>query len=122
MKRYGIALTCALLLTAGGAVLLNERLGEIAERSGFSASALRFYEREGLLETEVRKPADDHVVSLLVSGGVVGAQMGVRVGAKLRGEQLRLLLACLVLAVGAGLLWQLVARPADVYSLSEGVP
>ena len=59
---------------------------------------------------------------LLVSGGVVGAQLGVRAGAKLRGEQLRLLLACLVLAVGAGLFYQLVARPTDVYSLSEGVP
>jgi uncharacterized membrane protein YfcA len=59
---------------------------------------------------------------LLVSGGVVGAQLGVRAGAKLRGEQLRLLLALLVLAVGAGLLWQLIARPADVYSLSEGTP
>ncbi|HEX4636812.1 MAG TPA: sulfite exporter TauE/SafE family protein, partial [Rhizomicrobium sp.] len=59
---------------------------------------------------------------LLISGGVVGAQLGVRVGARLRGEQLRLLLALLVLAVAAGLLWQLVARPADVYSLSESAP
>ena len=59
---------------------------------------------------------------LLVSGGVVGAQLGVRAGAKLRGEQLRLLLALLVLVVGAGLAWQLVVRPVDVYSLSEGMP
>jgi uncharacterized membrane protein YfcA len=59
---------------------------------------------------------------LLISGGVVGAQLGVRMGAKLRGEQLRLLLAVLVLTVGAGLLWQLIATPADVYSLSEGAP
>jgi hypothetical protein len=43
-------------------------------------------------------------------------------GARLRGEQLRLLLALLVLTVGAGLFWQLVATPADVYSLSEGIP
>ncbi|HYS47113.1 MAG TPA: sulfite exporter TauE/SafE family protein [Rhizomicrobium sp.] len=62
------------------------------------------------------------LAGLLVSGGVVGAQLGVRAGAKLRGEQLRLLLALLVLAVGAGLAWQLIARPADIYSLSEGVP
>jgi len=62
------------------------------------------------------------LAGLLVSGGVVGAQLGVRAGAKLRGEQLRLLLAILVLTVGAGLLWQLVATPADVYSLSEGAP
>jgi len=59
---------------------------------------------------------------LLVSGGVVGAQLGVRAGAKLRGEQLRLLLALLVLTVAAGLLWQLIVRPADLYSLSEAAP
>lgn len=59
---------------------------------------------------------------LLISGGVVGAQLGVRAGAKLRGEQLRLLLALLVLVVAGGLLWQLVATPADRYSLSEAAP
>jgi len=58
------------------------------------------------------------LAGLLVVGGVVGAQLGVRAGGKLRGEQLRLLLALVVLAVGAGLAWQLVVRPADVYSLS----
>jgi len=59
---------------------------------------------------------------LLISGGVVGAQLGVRAGAKLRGEQLRLLLALLVLAVAGGLLWQLIVTPADLYSLSEAAP
>jgi uncharacterized membrane protein YfcA len=59
---------------------------------------------------------------LLVAGGVVGAQLGVRVGAKLRGEQLRLGLAIVVLAVAAVLLVRLVARPADVYSLTLGAP
>jgi uncharacterized membrane protein YfcA len=53
-------------------------------------------------------------------GGVVGAQLGVRTGAKLRGEQLRLLLAIVVLTVCLGLLWGLVARPSDVYSLTLG--
>jgi uncharacterized membrane protein YfcA len=62
------------------------------------------------------------LAGLLVCGGVVGAQLGVRAGAKLRGEQLRFLLAVLVLTVGAGLAWQLVARPADVYSLAETAP
>ena len=55
------------------------------------------------------------------SGGVVGAQFGVRAGAKLRGEQMRLLLALLVLAVARRLLWGLVVPPSDVYSLSLGV-
>jgi uncharacterized membrane protein YfcA len=57
---------------------------------------------------------------LLIAGGVVGAQLGVRAGAKLRGEQLRLLMAVVVLAVAIVLLWRLVARPADVYSLALG--
>jgi uncharacterized membrane protein YfcA len=62
------------------------------------------------------------LASLLVAGGVIGAQVGVWAGAKLRGEQLRLLLALVVLTVGAGVLWQLVARPADVYSLTLDAP
>jgi uncharacterized membrane protein YfcA len=57
---------------------------------------------------------------LLIAGGVVGAQLGVRAGAKLRGEQIRLLMAVVVLTVAIVLLWRLVARPADVYSLAMG--
>lgn len=62
------------------------------------------------------------LAGLLVMGGVVGAQLGVRAGARLRGEQLRLLLAMIVLVVAAGLAWQLVAPPADRYSLTEETP
>jgi uncharacterized membrane protein YfcA len=75
-----------------------------------------------VLQATSNYAVDIVLAGILVIGGVIGAQLGVRAGAKLRGEQLRLLLALLVLAVGAGLLWQLVAKPADVYSLSEGVP
>jgi uncharacterized membrane protein YfcA len=59
---------------------------------------------------------------ILMAAGVIGAQYGVRVGQKLRGEQLRALLALLVLAVGARLAVGLVVTPDDVYSVvSEGV-
>jgi uncharacterized membrane protein YfcA len=56
----------------------------------------------------------------LVIGGVVGAQLGVRAGARLRGEQLRFLLAMLVLAVALRLAWGLVAHPRDIYSTTLG--
>lgn len=59
---------------------------------------------------------------LLVVGGVVGAQLGVRVGAKMRGEQLRMGLAIVVLVVAAVLLVRLVATPVDVYSLALEAP
>ena len=58
----------------------------------------------------------------LILGGVVGAQYGVRIGARLRGEQLRLLLALLVLAVAARLFFGLVARPGDLFSVTMGTP
>ncbi len=75
-----------------------------------------------VLQATSNYAVDIILAGLLVLGGVVGAQLGVRAGAKLRGEQLRLLLALVVLAVGAGLAWQLVVRPADVYSLSLEAP
>jgi len=59
---------------------------------------------------------------LLILGGVVGVQFGVRAGARLRGEQIRLLLALLVLAVALRLLYGLIATPADLYSLVTGLP
>jgi uncharacterized membrane protein YfcA len=57
---------------------------------------------------------------ILIVGGALGAQFGVRMSTRLQGEQLRLLLALLVLAVGLRLLWGLVATPDDVYSLTAG--
>lgn len=63
--------------------------------------------------------AVDAVLALvLIVGGVIGAQLGVRAAAKLRGDQLRLLLALMVLAVAVRLLWGLVVRPHDLYSIS----
>jgi uncharacterized protein len=57
---------------------------------------------------------------ILMIAGVIGAQYGVRVGQKLRGEQLRALLALLVLAVGVRLAIALVVRPEDLFSVAVG--
>jgi uncharacterized membrane protein YfcA len=75
-----------------------------------------------VLQAASNYAVDIVLAGLLVMGGVVGAQFGVRAGARLRGEQVRLLMAVVVLTVCAGLFWQLVARPADVYSLALGQP
>ena len=61
----------------------------------------------------------DVVLALaLIVGGVIGAQFGSSAGARLRAEQLRLLLALIVLAVCVKLGYDLIARPADLYSLT----
>ncbi len=59
---------------------------------------------------------------LLVIGGVVGVQFGVRVGSQMRGEQLRALLAVLVVGVALRLFIGLVTTPGDIYSIVAGTP
>jgi hypothetical protein len=56
---------------------------------------------------------------ILLTGGVVGAQFGSRFAGRLPGEQLRGLLALIVLAVGARIVYGLVTTPADVFSLGS---
>jgi uncharacterized membrane protein YfcA len=56
---------------------------------------------------------------ILMLSGVVAAQYGVRVGQKLKAEQLRALLAIMILAVGARLAIDLFVPPANVYSIAH---
>jgi uncharacterized membrane protein YfcA len=56
---------------------------------------------------------------ILMVGGVTGAQFGARAGQKIRGEQLRLLLGLLVLAVGIRFAIELVIRPEDLFTIRE---
>ena len=55
---------------------------------------------------------------MLMIGGVAGAQYGAKAGQRLRGEQLRALLALLVLAVALRLAFDLFVRPLSIYSLA----
>ena len=62
----------------------------------------------------------DAVLALiLMIGGVTGAQFGARAGQMIRGEQLRLLLGLLILAVGIRFAVELVIRPADLFTIRE---
>ena len=54
---------------------------------------------------------------LLLVGGVVGAQVGTRASVALQGEQLRSLLAVMVLAVCTILGYRLFATPTDAFTL-----
>ncbi|HEX5079322.1 MAG TPA: sulfite exporter TauE/SafE family protein [Geminicoccaceae bacterium] len=62
----------------------------------------------------------DVVLALaLIVGGVIGAQLGSSAGARLRGDQLRILLALLVLAVCVKLGHDMIVTPSDPYSLAS---
>ncbi len=54
---------------------------------------------------------------LLLVGGVIGAQIGTRIGVLMRAEQLRILLAMIVLLVCGKLALELLLQPAELYSI-----
>nr|WP_245247625.1 sulfite exporter TauE/SafE family protein [Tianweitania sediminis] len=70
-----------------------------------------------IVHAATNQTVDVVLALLLMLGGVAGAQYGARAGQKLRGEQLRLLLALLVVAVALRLAFDLFVQPADIYSL-----
>jgi hypothetical protein len=71
-----------------------------------------------ILQATANYSVDIVLAVFLILGGVVGAQLGVRAGERLRGEQLRLLLALLVLAVALRLFLGLVLKPDDLFSVT----
>jgi uncharacterized protein len=70
-----------------------------------------------LLQAVENNTVDVVLAMVLLVGGVVGAQLGTRWGAKLRGEELRALLALIVLAMAAKLVFDLTVRPDNLFSL-----
>ena len=54
----------------------------------------------------------------LIVGGVIGAQVGTRLGAKLPGEKMRFLLAAMVVSVCLKMMFDLVSTPGDFYSIA----
>ena len=74
-----------------------------------------------VLHASQNQTVDVVLAVLLMLGGVVGAQFGAVAGERLKAEQLRFLLAALVLMVGLRFAWQLIAPPSDLYSLSPAI-
>ena len=91
-------------------VVIGTSLFQIAAVSAFTT----------LMHAISSNTVDVMLAVLLIVGGVVGAQIGTHWGARLRAEQLRVLLALLVLGVCGRLAYDLVVRPADLYSIAAG--
>jgi uncharacterized membrane protein YfcA len=73
-----------------------------------------------ILHAVQSQTVDTMLAVILLVGGVIGAQIGVGVAARLRAEQLRVLLALLVIGVCLKLLLDLVVQPNELYSLGPG--
>jgi len=71
-----------------------------------------------LLHASTNLTVDIVLSLLLMIGGVVGAQYGASVGQQMKGEELRALLALLILAVAGRFFYEFVAIPERLYSIS----
>ncbi|TDE39610.1 sulfite exporter TauE/SafE family protein [Antarcticimicrobium sediminis] len=72
-----------------------------------------------MLHATTNQTVDIVLAVYLILGGVIGAQIGTQIGLKLKAEQLRVLLAALVLAVCGKLALELLIQPAELYNLTE---
>jgi len=77
------------------------------------------------MNVTVMQAVSNHTVDfvlavLLLLGSTVGAQVGTRIGKKLKGDQLKILLASLVLLVCGKMLMQLLLEPSVLVSMAGG--
>ncbi|WP_106745203.1 sulfite exporter TauE/SafE family protein [Yoonia maritima] len=75
-----------------------------------------------VLHATTNHTVDVVLALLLLIGGVIGAQFGTRLGVRMKAEQLRILLATLVLGVCIKLAIDLLIKPTELYSLTAGMP
>ena len=72
-----------------------------------------------LLHATTNYTVDVALAVLLLLGGVIGAQVGSQLGTRLRAEQLRILLALMVIAVCLKIALDLLIMPGELYSISK---
>ena len=70
-----------------------------------------------ILHSTTNQTVDVVLALILMIGGVIGAQFGAAAGQKLRGEQLRALLALMVLGVCVRMATDLVIEPSELFSI-----
>ena len=75
-----------------------------------------------LLHATTNYTVDIALAVLLLIGGVIGAQIGSQFGTLLRAEQLRILLAIMVLAVCVKIAFDLLVIPSELYSITDASP
>ena len=70
-----------------------------------------------VLQAVTNQTVDLPLALIILVGSVVGVQWGARFGERMPGEYLRVMLAAIILAVGAKLLFDLTVPPDNIYSV-----
>ena len=116
----------AIMGVGGGFILVPAMLYVLRMRAGVvvGTSLFQIIVTTGvttILQSGRNQTVDIVLSSLLLFGGVVGAQIGARFSGRFRAEELRALLGFIVLLVGLQMGWTLFATPEDVFLLAPGI-
>jgi uncharacterized membrane protein YfcA len=74
-----------------------------------------------ILQSGRNQTVDIVLSTILLLGGVVGAQLGARFASRFRAEELRALLGLIVLGVGVYMGLELFVQPHDIFLLAPGI-
>lgn len=123
---FVVGVLTAILGTGGAFLLIPAKIYLLRMRTDIAVGTSQFQMfavaiMTTLLHALTDKTVDIVLALILITGGVMGAQLGTRAASRLRGEQLRLFFAALTLLIAADLLYGLIHRPADVYSTLVGL-
>lgn len=123
---FGIGVLSAVMGVGGGFMLVPAMIYLIGMPTavviGTSLFQVVFVAANVTLLQAVQVGSVDLVLTmLLLGGGVAGAQFGAALGTRLRGEETRALLGLMVLGVAISLLWGLVRRPENLFSIGPAL-
>jgi uncharacterized membrane protein YfcA len=118
---FGVGVLSAIMGVGGGFVMVPAMIYTLGMPTAMVPGTSLFQIIFVAASVTILQAINNHTVDALLTlvllvGGVTGAQFGTRIGSRLRGEQLRALLAVIVLVVAGKLLFDLTAPPDDLFS------
>ena len=119
---FGVGILTSLMGVGGGFIMVPVMIYMLRMPTkvvvGTSLFQLLFTTAEvSILQAGVNHAVDPFLALVLVLGSALGTQWGTKLGARLPGEQLRLILALVVVAVAVKMLFGILIKPEDLYSL-----
>ncbi len=119
---FMVGIMTAILGTGGAFILIPAKVYLLRMRTNLAIGTSQFQMFMVACMATILHATIDHTVDivlslLLIIGGVLGAQFGVRTGQRLRAEQLRAALALLIIAIAVRLFFELVITPSNLFSV-----
>jgi hypothetical protein len=123
---YGVGALAAIMGVGGGFVLIPAMLYLLRMPTNVVVGTSLFQvlvvsSLVVVLQSTSTQTVDLVLASLLMLGGVIGAQLGARLGAGLRNEHIRAILGVVLTAASFKFLFDLVVAPTERYVLGGGL-